>query len=107
MMTTWRDYLLHKAYIHTWMIYIPGLARDLDYPEVLALRAPKPTLVLNNNEDPLFTLPEMKRADEMMRVVFDKAGASDAYQCSYYPGLHKFDCEMQKEAWAWFDRWLS
>ena len=33
MMTTWRDYLLHKCYTHTWMIYIPGLPLDLDYPE--------------------------------------------------------------------------
>ena len=56
MMTTWRDYLLHKCYTHTWMIYIPGLPLDLDYPEILGLRVPRPTLVLNDNEDDLFTL---------------------------------------------------
>ncbi len=39
MMTTWRDYLLNKCYTHTWMIYIPGLPADLDYPEILGLRA--------------------------------------------------------------------
>ena len=39
MMTTWRDYLLNKCHTHTWMIYIPGLPRDLDYPEILGLRA--------------------------------------------------------------------
>ncbi len=38
MMTTWRDYLLNKCHTHTWMIYIPGLPRDLDYPEILGLR---------------------------------------------------------------------
>ncbi len=107
MMTTWRDYLLHKCYTHTWMIYIPGLPRDLDYPEVLGLRAPLPTLVQNNNEDQLFTLPEMKRADEMLAEVFRKAGAADHYRGSFYPGLHKFDREMQAEAFAWFDRWLK
>ena len=36
-MTTWRDYLLNKCYTHTWMIYIPALPRDLDYPEILGL----------------------------------------------------------------------
>jgi dienelactone hydrolase len=107
MMTTWRDYLLHKAYTHTWMIYIPGLPNELDYPEILAMRAPLPTMVLNNNEDPLFTLAEMKRADAIMREIFEKAGASNAYQCSYYPGPHKFDAAMQAEAWQWFDRWLK
>src|SRR5688500_8586157 len=39
MMTTWRDYLLNKCYTHTWMIYIPGLALDLDYPEIAGLAA--------------------------------------------------------------------
>ena len=107
MMTTWRDYLLNKAYTHTWMIYIPGLPRELDYPEVLGLRAPLPTLVLNNLQDPLFTLPEMRRADEMLLAVYRKANASDAYKCTFYPGPHKFDVTMQAEAWNWFDRWLG
>ncbi len=40
MMTTWRDYLLNKCHTHTWMIYIPGLPTDLDYPEILGLRSP-------------------------------------------------------------------
>ncbi len=55
MMTTWRDYLLNKCYTHTWMVYVPGLPRDLDYPELLGIGAPNPVLVLNNRQDPLFT----------------------------------------------------
>ncbi|AGA27116.1 alpha/beta hydrolase family protein [Singulisphaera acidiphila] len=107
MMTTWRDYLLHKAHTHTWMIYIPGLPLDLDYCEILGLRAPRPTLVLNDLEDDLFTLPEMKRADQMLSAVFTKANAADRYRCSFYPGPHKFDKPMQDEAFAWYDRWLK
>ena len=107
MMTTWRDYLLHKCYTHTWMIYIPGLPLDLDYPEILGLRVPKPTLVLNDDEDDLFTIGEMKRADRIMAEVFAKAGAGDRYHCSFYPGEHKFDRPMQAEAFDWFDRWLK
>ncbi len=41
MMSTWRDYLLNKCHTHTWMIYIPLIARDLDYPEILGLRLPR------------------------------------------------------------------
>ena len=62
MMTTWRDCLLHKCHTHTWMIYIPLLPRELDYPEILGLRVPLPTLVQNNIDDELFTMPEMQRA---------------------------------------------
>jgi dienelactone hydrolase len=106
MMTTWRDYLLSKSHTHTWMCYVPGLPRDLDYPEILGLRVPLPTMVLNDIEDQLFTLPEMQRADRMLRDVFRKADAADRYRCSFYPGPHKFDLAMQKEAFEWFDRWL-
>jgi len=107
MMTTWRDYLLNKCYTHTWMIYIPGLPRDLDYPEILGLNAPNPVLVLNNREDQLFTMPEMERADRILTEVYNKAGGSDRYRASFYPGPHKFDREMQTEAFDWFDRWLK
>ncbi|MCA9172617.1 MAG: hypothetical protein KDB23_33360, partial [Planctomycetales bacterium] len=107
MMTTWRDYLLHKAHTHTWMVYVPGLPRDLDYPEILGLRAPLPTLVQNSNDDDLFTLSEMQRADDILREVFAKANAAEAYRCSFYDGPHKFNLAMQAEAWEWFDKWLS
>lgn len=107
MMTTWRDYLLYKAFTHTWMVYVPHLPRDLDYPEILGLRVPLPTMVLNNRQDPLFTLSEMERADRILAEVYAKAGASDRYRCTFYDGPHKFDLEMQAEAFAWFDRWLK
>ena len=78
MMTTWRDYLLNKCYTHTWMCYVPGLPRDLDYPEVLGLGAPNPVLVLNNRQDALFTMPEMERADRILTEVYKKAGKPGA-----------------------------
>lgn len=107
MMTTWRDYLLNKCHTHTWMCYVPGLSRDLDYPEILGLNAPNPVMVLNNSQDQLFTLPEMERADRILAEVYKKAGAADKYKCGFYPGPHKFDADMQRDAFAWFDRWLK
>lgn len=106
MMTTWRDFLLHKCHTHTWMIYIPLLPTELDYPEILGLRVPLPTLVLNNRSDPLFTLTEMERANEILQEVYAKAGAGEQYQGHFFPGSHKFDLKMQAVAFDWFDRWL-
>lgn len=100
-MTTWNDFAMYKSYTHTWMIYIPLLPNELDFPEILALRAPLSSLVLNNTEDQLFTLSEMKRADEITKELYQKAGAVGNYRCSFYPGPHKFDLEMQKEAFEW------
>lgn len=105
-MSTWRDFLLNTSYTHTWMLYVPLLPAELDFPEILGLRAPLPALVLNDNDDPLYTLPEMKRANEMLREVYRKAGDAEKYRGSFYPGPHKFDLPMQEEAFAWFDRWL-
>jgi dienelactone hydrolase len=106
-MTTWRDFLLNRAYTHTWMTYVPLLPKDLDFPEILALRAPAPTMVLNSREDPLYTLPEMQRADAMIAETFSRAKAADRYRCIYYDGGHKFDRGMQKDAFDWFDRFLK
>ena len=107
MMTTWKDYLLNKSHTHTWMCYVPGVPRDLDYPEILGLAAPNPVLVLNNRQDSLFTMPEMERADQILTEVYKKAGAPGKYQANFHDGPHKFDAAMQKEAFAWFDRWLK
>ena len=106
-MSTWRDFLLNKSVNHTWMLYVPLLPNELDFPEIFGLRAPLPTMVLNDEQDDLYTMPEMKRAHSMLAEVFKKAGAPERYKCSFYPGPHKFDRKMQEEAFAWFDKWLS
>ncbi len=106
-MTTWKDFLLNKSFTHTWMTYVPILPNELDFPEILGLRVPLPTLVLNDSDDDLYTPDGMKEADKILSDVFKKAGAEDKYKCSFYPGPHKFDAAMQKEAFAWFDKWLK
>ena len=105
-MTTWRDFALNVSYTHTWMTYVPLLPRYLDFPELLGLRVPLPALVLHANQDQLFTLSEVRRAEAMLTDVYGKAGASDSFRMSYHEGPHKFDVPMQEEAFAWFDRWL-
>jgi dienelactone hydrolase len=105
-MTTWRDFLLHTSYTHTWMVYVPGLPGLLDFPEVLGLRAPLPTLVLATTRDPLYTLSETQRAGRILEEVFQKAGAPERFRISLYPGPHKFDLPMQAEAFQWMEKWL-
>lgn len=105
-MTTWKDFLLQKSYTHTWMAFAPNLPKYLDFPEILGLRVPLPTLVQNNNQDDLYTLSEMKKADKILTEVYEKADNSDKYQAKFYDGEHKFDRKMQADAFDWFDKWL-
>jgi dienelactone hydrolase len=106
-MTTWKDFLLNKSYTHTWMVYVPLLPNELDFPEILSLRTPLPSLVLNDEQDDLYTMPEMRRAEKILNEVYTKAGAEKNFKCSFYPGPHKFDKKMQAEAFEWFDKWLK
>lgn len=106
-MTTWKDFLLNKSFTHTWMTFVPLLPNELDFPEILGLRTPLPTLVLNNEDDDLYTPEEMRCADKILNEVYKKAGSEDRYKCSFYRGPHKFDKPMQTDAFNWFDRWLK
>lgn len=106
-MSTWDDFALNKSFTHTWMTYTPLLPRYLEFPEILGLRVPLPTMVQCNNQDELYTLPEMKKADQILQDVFKKAGAGDRYAGRYYEGDHKFDKGMQEDAFDWFDQWLK
>jgi dienelactone hydrolase len=106
-MTTWKDFVLNKSFTHTWMTYVPILPNELDFPEILGLRVPLPTMVLNDLDDDLYTVPEMKTADAILTDIYAKANHPERYRCSFYTGEHKFDRNMQDEAFNWFDKWLK
>jgi dienelactone hydrolase len=106
-MTTWKDFLLNKSFTHTWMAYVPLLPNELDFPEIMGLRVPQPTLVLNDKDDDLYTPAEMRDAERILSDVYQKAGAERNLKLSYYPGPHKFDKKMQADAFNWLDKWLT
>jgi dienelactone hydrolase len=105
-MTTWSDFVFQTCFTHTWMIYIPLLPTLMDYPDILGMRAPLPSLVLATKEDPLFTLDEVENAGRKLESIYKKAGARENFKLSLYDGPHKFDLPMQQDAFDWFDRWL-
>ena len=106
MMTTWRDFLLHKSHTHTWMCFVPLLPRELDFPEIMGLRAPLASLVMNTRADGLFTLAGMQDAEAVLRRVYANAGHPDRFRCSWHDGHHQFNRAMQEEAFAWLDTHL-
>lgn len=106
-MTTWKDFLLNKSFTHTWMAYVPLLPNELDFPEILGLRLPQPTFVLNDEDDDLYTPAEMREAERMLKNIYEKAGAQRNLKFCYYPGPHKFDKKMQADAFDWLDSCLK
>jgi hypothetical protein len=47
----------------------------------------------------------MKAVDRVLVAVYAKA-AADKYDGIFYTGGHKFDLQMQEDAFAFWDRWL-
>ena len=106
-MSTFEELLHSNVKCHTWMLYLPRLLSYLDMPDLIALRVPAPLMVQMDTEDDLYTLQGQQDADAKIAAIYEKAGYPDHYSGRYYPGPHKFDLEMQEDAFDWFDRWLK
>jgi dienelactone hydrolase len=92
---------------HTWMFFPPGWARYGDWPDLAACRAPAPLLVQYDLDDALFPVEGMQQAHRKLRKHYESVGAPEAYTGQFYPGLHKFDLEMQEAAFNWLEEWLK
>jgi dienelactone hydrolase len=102
-MSTLADMLEDDVAQHAWNNYIPGLTRVLDWPDVAALHAPHPLMVLQGSQDDLFPLEGFQKAAERLRAVYAKAGAPGNLDVRLYDLPHCFNREMQEQAWAFFD----
>jgi dienelactone hydrolase len=86
----------------------PGLARFLDIPDVASIAAPRPMMLLDGENDPLFTASGVEVAYAKMRAVWESLAAGDRLSTKTWPGLgHVFVQEMQDEAFAWLDSALG
>ena len=88
-------------------MYIPGLTTLMDFTDLYSLHGKKPTMVLYDIDDNLFTPKGQEDADKRLREIYTKMGAPDLYRGHFFPGPHKFDIEMQETAFKFFDEWLK
>ena len=100
---------IRKHVVHTvgLTFHIAGLYRSLDLPDLAALIAPRPLLVINGAKDTLFAPEGVRTAFEKIAACYRKAGAPDGKQCRMYDTPHEFNPEMQDEAWAWIAKGLA
>jgi dienelactone hydrolase len=87
---------------------MPGLYRKLDMPDVVSLAAPRALLCINGHGDTLFPVKTgVEPAYKTLETVYAKLGAGDKFRGHLYDTPHEFNADMQKEAWAWFAKWLK
>ena len=106
-MSTMRGLLRNRIKSHRLFMYVPRLSQFLDLPDVIALRAPSPLMVQYDRDDELFTLEGQSQADEKIAKLYSEVGHPENYVGKFYPGPHKFDVEMQEDAFAWLGRHLT
>ncbi|HJN16751.1 MAG TPA: hypothetical protein QGH10_14700 [Armatimonadota bacterium] len=69
---------------------VPGIMRFGEMHDVAALIAPRPILIVNGREDPLFPTSEVDRAVERLRAIYRAAGAERHFGFAWGPEGHRF-----------------
>jgi dienelactone hydrolase len=87
--------------------HIAGLYRYLDLPDLAALIAPRALLVINGSRDSLFAPEGVRAAFDKIGACFRKAGVADRQHCRLYDAPHRFNLQMQDEAFKWLAQWLG
>jgi dienelactone hydrolase len=85
---------------------VPGLYREMDYPDVATLAMPAALLVINGKKDGLFEPNGVQQAFDKLAACYKKAGIPQRVKTSMYDAPHEFNAEMQQEAWQWLKRWV-
>ncbi len=78
-----------------------------DYPQVAALVAPRPLIVVNTDSDNLFPLAGVSRTFFQVRDLYAKLGKVDQFALSCSPGGHVDSQEVQLGAFTWFNKYLK
>ena len=76
----------------------PGLATELDHPDVAALIAPRPLLLFGSPEDRLFPWDAVQQAWAQLAPAWGPHGGLRTVAA---PGGHRFDAGQQQAAVAW------
>ena len=78
-----------------------------DWPDIASARAPSPLMVMYNSDDPLFSTDGMRAANHRLKAIYRSARKPTHYTGRFYPGPHKFDAQMQDDAFAWLGQQLN
>jgi dienelactone hydrolase len=78
-----------------------------DYPQVAALVAPRPLLLVNTDSDTIFPLDGVLRTHAHLRSIYRLFNASNQLGLVIGPGPHKDTQDLQVPVLRWFNRHLK
>jgi dienelactone hydrolase len=100
---------MRKAHLdtHSFVHFLPGLHRLMDFPDLAALAAPRALLVQQCRQDRLFPPEGMEAAVTRIAEVYAAAQCPRQFHGRFYDEPHRFTRAMQDDAFAWLDRHLK
>lgn len=84
-----------------WMLH-PGLAAQLDYPDIAAIAAPKPALFITGAKDKLMPAAGTLQAYQQLQEVWQAHDAEQQLVTELWPEMeHEFAKAQQQRVWQW------
>lgn len=82
------------------------VSEGIDHAGLLALCAPRPTLIGSAVRD-FFPIEGARESVAEARRLYEVAGAADRIAMAEAPGGHGLSATLRTAVYAWFDRWLA
>ena len=95
------DQLTHDNRSHIGLYSAPSVYSYLDLPDIVASGCPRPLLVMNCEQDRLFSMDSMRGACHDIRRVYRDAGCPEHFEARFYDVPHCLNIEMQEEMFMW------
>lgn len=92
---------------HNMALYIPGILQHTDIPEIAAMIAPRPFLILAGEQDAIFPVDGVHDVYARAAEVYGWLGQGNRVRLFVDDGGHSFSPSMKQEAYRWFDKWLT
>ena len=105
-MPTMDSLLFDRLRNHTFMVYIMGLAKYMDYPDMLSTTCPNPLFIQQCIQDSLYHMNGMQAACDKIKEIYQKENVTGNFRSEFYDNGHQFNLTMQQDAFDWLDRFL-
>ncbi len=99
---TYRSSIL--SVFHCECNYIPGLLKYAEMPDIAALIAPRPLLIVSGTKDDLFPINEVLEGYQHLERVYNLLDVPERLDKDIYDGGHRFS---DNKIYNFLDRWIS
>jgi len=98
--------LIRNNVVHNFSLYVPNILLYADFPEIVALIAPKPFMMLAGKQDIQFPFGGVEEVFQGAEYIYRLLGRENHLAGEFFAGGHEFGEELQEKAFRWFDKWL-